>query len=115
MFSKLAFFVAAFAAITMASPVTPPLFNACNSGPVVCCNTLAAPHTAAAQEIIADVGVAVEDVVAQVGAQCNAITGIGAGTGVNWYVYLSPYFNYIDLTELSAPPPLFAARRISSV
>ncbi|PPR03586.1 hypothetical protein CVT26_006127 [Gymnopilus dilepis] len=83
MFSKLAFFVAAFAAVTMASPVTPPLFNACNSGPVVCCNTLAAPHTAAAQEIIADVGVAVEDVVAQVGAQCNAITGIGAGTGVN--------------------------------
>ncbi|KAF8888399.1 hypothetical protein CPB84DRAFT_1849641 [Gymnopilus junonius] len=83
MFSKVTLFVAAFVATVMASPLTPPVFDSCNSGPVLCCNSLQAPETAAATQLLSLVGVAVEDVVAQVGAGCTAVTGVGAGTGAN--------------------------------
>ncbi|KAF9033122.1 hypothetical protein BJ165DRAFT_1357359 [Panaeolus papilionaceus] len=55
----------------------------CNVGAVQCCGQMHAPSSAGAANLISLVGVAVQDVSGQVGAQCNPITGIGAGTGAN--------------------------------
>ncbi|KIM37511.1 hypothetical protein M413DRAFT_30966 [Hebeloma cylindrosporum] len=76
MFSKVALFVAAaFAASAMA--------GSCNSGPVQCCRSLHAAGSTGANTLLSLVGVVVQGITGQVGAQCNPITVIGAGAGAN--------------------------------
>ncbi|KDR72823.1 hypothetical protein GALMADRAFT_158495 [Galerina marginata CBS 339.88] len=55
----------------------------CNSGPVQCCGTLQTPDEYSANAIAALIGVAVSAVTGQIGLECNAITGVGVGTGAN--------------------------------
>ncbi|KDR68629.1 hypothetical protein GALMADRAFT_256918 [Galerina marginata CBS 339.88] len=81
MFSKVALFVAAaFAASAVASPM---IYDSCNSGPVMCCGSLNAPGTAGANYALGLIDVVVTGLTGQIGAQCNPITVIGAGTGAN--------------------------------
>ena len=84
MFAKVALFVAAALAASVAAS---PIDNSCNSGPVMCCGSLNAHDSKAATGILSEVSVAVSAVTAMVGAECNPITGIGAGTGANWCVF----------------------------
>ncbi|PPR04671.1 hypothetical protein CVT24_011888 [Panaeolus cyanescens] len=55
----------------------------CNTGTLTCCGSFQAPGNYNAADIAALVGIAVQDITGQVGAQCNAITGIGVNTGAN--------------------------------
>ncbi|KAF9037749.1 fungal hydrophobin-domain-containing protein [Panaeolus papilionaceus] len=55
----------------------------CNAGPVQCCGQLQAPSSTNGAQILSLVGVAAQGLTGQVGAQCNPITAIGAGTGAN--------------------------------
>ncbi|KAF9038682.1 hypothetical protein BJ165DRAFT_1531738 [Panaeolus papilionaceus] len=55
----------------------------CNVGAVQCCGALQQPSSYDGTNILALVGVAVSSVSGQVAAECNPITGIGAGTGAN--------------------------------
>ncbi|KDR72814.1 hypothetical protein GALMADRAFT_228506 [Galerina marginata CBS 339.88] len=83
MFSKFAtLFIATLGALSASALVTNTVYS-CNSGPVQCCGTLQTPQEYSAAGIASLVGVVVSDITGQVGLQCNAITGIGAGTGAN--------------------------------
>ncbi|KAF9039292.1 hydrophobin [Panaeolus papilionaceus] len=79
MFAKI--FTTAILAMTAISASA--IDYSCNVGELTCCNSFQAPGNYNAATIAALVGASVQDITGQVGAQCNPITGIGAGTGAN--------------------------------
>ncbi|KAF9050161.1 fungal hydrophobin [Panaeolus papilionaceus] len=77
MFSKV------LAILTLGAAVVSATSYSCNVGSLQCCGQLHAPGSASATNLATLVGVALQDVSGQVGAQCNPITAIGAGNGAN--------------------------------
>ncbi|KDR71748.1 hypothetical protein GALMADRAFT_213623 [Galerina marginata CBS 339.88] len=81
MFSKVALFVAAaFAASAIATPM---VYDSCNTGHIACCGSLNAPGSVGATQALGLIDIVLSDITGQIGAECNAITVIGAGTGAN--------------------------------
>ena len=54
--------------------------NTCNTGPVQCCQNVENADAPTASQLLALLGVQVQDVNVPVGVHCNPITGIGAGS-----------------------------------
>jgi hypothetical protein len=82
MFSKALFVASALLAFVAATPAQRRGGSGdCNTGPVQCCNTVEDKDNLSPQTIksLSLVGVLVGDIGAAVGANCNPITGIGAG------------------------------------
>ncbi|KAI0677539.1 fungal hydrophobin [Trametes maxima] len=67
----------------VASVLALPLLAAaghCNTGPVQCCNSVQSADSAAASSIISALGIALQDVTAQVGLGCSPISVVGVGS-----------------------------------
>ncbi|CAA7269415.1 unnamed protein product [Cyclocybe aegerita] len=80
MFSKAVFIItAAFATFAVAGS-TGVIHKSCTTGPVQCCNVLAASTSSAGRDIIAGVNVDIHRVTGLVGAQCSPVAIIGAGS-----------------------------------
>jgi len=78
MFSQLA--VLALAALSASALTTPERRQAtCSTGPVQCCNSVQPAGSPAASNLLALVGVVVQDVNVAVGITCTPITVIGGG------------------------------------
>ncbi|TFK43773.1 fungal hydrophobin-domain-containing protein [Crucibulum laeve] len=75
--------VTAITAITSLAAATPTRrtlpASHCTTGPIQCCNSIQSANSAAASNILALLGIVVQDVTALVGLTCDPITVIGAG------------------------------------
>ncbi|KAM5539728.1 hypothetical protein V8D89_006541 [Ganoderma adspersum] len=49
----------------------------CNTGPIQCCNNLEDANSPAGLALLAGLGISVQNVVGQIGLQCNPVTVIG--------------------------------------
>ncbi|KAI0657136.1 fungal hydrophobin-domain-containing protein [Cubamyces menziesii] len=76
MFSGLA------AATTLALPLLAAAQN-CNTGPVQCCNTLEDTNSAAGAALLDLLHLNAQDIVGQIGLECNPIDVIGVGEGAH--------------------------------
>ena len=101
MFSKVALFVTASLALFAAGApapggISPPpagsTKNNCNTGPIQCCNQTQHAKSSGVADLLGLLGVAAQGLTGQVGLNCNPITGIGAGSGAQWYVIITSLF-----------------------
>jgi hypothetical protein len=81
MFSKLAILAAASMAVFVAAAPQGGINNSCNTGPVQCCNQMMKSDSAQATFLTSLLGISLEGITGQVGAQCSPITAIGLGSG----------------------------------
>lgn len=113
MFSKIAVFIAVFAALVAASPV-PGGDNNCNTGPVQCCNSVYQSQSQESSLLHSIVGANLQGVNAMAGVQCTPITVIGAAGGSSWYVsswesgLVRLIFGNIALSNPSAAPAIIS-------
>lgn len=94
MFSKVILVASLVAVSTAASlPVVGGLLRrtdaTCNTGPVQCCQNIAGADGPMASQLLALLGVAVQDVNVPIGVSCNPITGIELGSASWWGSFFS--------------------------
>ncbi|KAI9060524.1 fungal hydrophobin [Trametes sanguinea] len=84
MFTKLAALTALFVTLAAASPL-PGAGSAatCTTGDIQCCNTISETSDHSSQNLLALLGIPIQDVNGQLGIQCNPINVIGAGQGAD--------------------------------
>ncbi|KAI0657137.1 fungal hydrophobin-domain-containing protein [Cubamyces menziesii] len=73
---------ARIAAFALALPLLAAAQN-CNTGPVQCCNSVENSDSAAGSAILSLLGLNLQDIVGQIGLQCNPISVIGGGVGAH--------------------------------
>lgn len=88
MYSTTLILTSTLVALSTASAIERRTDNTCNTGPVQCCQNTQLADAPFASQLLALLGVGVQDVNVPVGIACNPITGIGAGSA-GWYVLLS--------------------------
>ncbi|KAJ3491886.1 hypothetical protein NLJ89_g11293 [Agrocybe chaxingu] len=81
MFSKAGLIITTTLSALVAAASAGGIHKSCNTGPVQCCNILAAPTSSAGRDIIGGVNVDIHRVTGLVGAQCSPLSAIGAGSG----------------------------------
>ncbi|KAI0333079.1 fungal hydrophobin [Cubamyces sp. BRFM 1775] len=70
------------AAFALALPLLAAAQN-CNTGPVQCCNSVENADSAAGSAILSLLGLNLQDIVGQIGLQCDPISVIGGGVGAH--------------------------------
>ncbi|OJT14174.1 Fruiting body protein SC1 [Trametes pubescens] len=70
---------ARFAAIALALPLLAAAQN-CNTGPIQCCNSVESSSSDAGTALLSLLGVAVGNIVGQIGLQCSPLSVVGVGS-----------------------------------
>ncbi|KAH9846315.1 hypothetical protein C2E23DRAFT_853419 [Lenzites betulinus] len=86
MFAQL-FALSALALLAAATPAPVPggePASSCSTAPIQCCNTVTSASSASAADVLAALGVVVQDVNALVGLTCSPISVIGVGGSDAW-------------------------------
>ncbi|KAI0823839.1 fungal hydrophobin [Trametes gibbosa] len=66
------------AAFALALPLLAAAQN-CNTGPIQCCNSVESANSAAGAALLSALGVALQDVSAQIGLDCSPLSVVGVG------------------------------------